>query len=117
MLSWLLLRRRLFDAVRAEDGAWEHPDLASPFLLGIFRPRIYLPAHLPARTRFFVLRHERCHLRRLDHIVKPVCWAALALHWFNPLAWLAFRQFERAMEQACDEAAGRGRTEAQRARY
>ncbi len=104
LLSWLLLRRRLFDAVRAEDGAWEHPDLASPFLLGIFRPRIYLPAHLPARTRFFVLRHERCHLRRLDHIVKPVCWAALALHWFNPLAWLAFLLLSRDLESACDQA-------------
>ncbi len=103
LVSYLLLRRRLFDAVRAPDGAWEHPGLASPFLLGVFRPRIYLPAHLPAKTRFFVLAHERAHLRRFDHIVKPVCYLALSLHWFNPAAWLAFSLLSRDLEVACDQ--------------
>ena len=103
LISYLLLRRRLFDAVRASDGAWEHPGLSTPFLLGVVRPRIYLPAHLPAKTRFFVLAHERTHLRRLDHIVKPVCWLALSLHWFNPVAWLAFFLLSRDLEVACDQ--------------
>ena len=103
LISYLVLRRRLFDAVRVEPGVWEHPDLASPFLLGVFRPRIYLPAHLPTKTRFFVLAHERAHLRRFDHIVKPICYLALALHWFNPAAWIAFLLLSRDLEGACDQ--------------
>lgn len=103
LISYLLLRRRLFDAVRASDGAWEHPGLSTPFLLGVVRPRIYLPAHLPSKARFFVLTHERTHLRRGDHIVKPICWVALSLHWFNPAAWLAFFLLSRDLEVACDQ--------------
>lgn len=103
LISYLLLRRRLFDAVRASDGAWEHPGLSTPFLLGVVRPRIYLPAHLPSKARFFVLAHERTHLRRGDHIVKPICWVALSLHWFNPAAWLAFFLLSRDLEVACDQ--------------
>ena len=104
LFSYLRLRRRLFDAIRARDGAWEHPDLDSPFILGVFRPRIYLPAGLVGQPRQFILCHERAHLRRLDHIVKPLCWAALALHWFNPLVWASFILMSRDIESACDEA-------------
>ena len=104
LISYLRLRRRLFDAIRAPDGAWEHPAVDSPFILGMIRPRIYLPAGLTGRPRQFILCHERAHLRRLDHIVKPVCWAALALHWFNPLVWAAYLLMSRDIEAACDEA-------------
>lgn len=104
LISYLRLRRRLFDAIRAPDGAWEHPAVDSPFILGMLRPRIYLPAGLVGQPRQFILCHERAHLRRLDHIVKPVCWAALALHWFNPLVWVAYLLMSRDIEAACDEA-------------
>lgn len=104
LLSYLRLRRRLFDAIRAQDGAWEHPAVDSPFILGILRPRIYLPAGLVGQPRTFILCHERAHMRRLDHIIKPVCWVALALHWFNPLVWAAFILMSRDIEAACDEA-------------
>ena len=104
LASWLRLRRRLFDAIRAGDGVWEHPAVDSPFILGVLRPRIYLPAGLTGQPRQFILCHERAHLRRFDHIVKPVCWIALALHWFNPLAWAAFLLMSRDIEAACDEA-------------
>lgn len=103
LLSWLLLRRRLFDAVRVESGVWEHPSVRSPFLLGWLRPRIYLPCGVGEPARSFILCHERTHLRRGDHIVKPICWAALSLHWFNPAAWLAFLLLSRDMEAACDQ--------------
>ncbi len=76
----------------------------SPFILGLFRPRIYLPIGLVGRPREFILCHERAHLRRLDHIVKPVCWVALALHWFNPMVWAAYILMSRDIEAACDEA-------------
>ena len=104
LISYLRLRRRLFGAIRAKDGAWEHPAVDSPFILGMLRPRIYLPAGLAGQARSFILCHERAHLRRLDHIVKPVCWAALALHWFNPLVWAAYVLMSRDIESACDEA-------------
>ncbi len=104
LISYLRLRRRLFGAIRAKDGAWEHPAVDSPFILGMLRPRIYLPAGLAGPARGFILCHERAHLRRLDHIVKPVCWAALALHWFNPLVWAAYVLMSRDIEAACDEA-------------
>ena len=104
LASWLRLRRRLFDAIRAKDGAWEHPAVDSPFILGVLRPRIYLPAGLTGQPRQFILCHERAHLRRFDHIVKPMCWIALALHWFNPLVWAAFLLMSRDIESACDEA-------------
>ena len=104
LISYLRLRRRLFGAIRARDGAWEHPAVDSPFILGMLRPRIYLPAGLAGQARSFILCHERAHLRRLDHIVKPVCWAALALYWFNPLVWAAYVLMSRDIEAACDEA-------------
>ena len=104
LVSYLRLRRRLFAAIRAKDGAWEHPAVDSPFIIGIARPRIYVPAGLMGQPRQFILCHERAHLRRLDHIVKPVCWIALALHWFNPLVWAAFLLMSRDIEAACDEA-------------
>ena len=104
LVSYLRLRRRLFDAIRAPDGAWEHPSVGSPFILGVIRPRIYLPAGLRGQPRQFILCHERAHLRRLDHLVKPLCWAALAVHWFNPAVWLAFVLMSRDIEAACDEA-------------
>ena len=104
LISYFHLRRRLYDAIRAQDGAWEHPAVGSPFILGVLRPRIYLPAGLHGQPRQFILCHERAHLRRLDHVVKPICWLALALHWFNPLVWMAFLLMSRDIEAACDEA-------------
>lgn len=104
IISCLRLKRRLFDAIRSQDGAWEHPAVGSPFILGVIRPKIYLPAGLCGQPRQLILCHERAHLRRLDHIVKPLCWVALALHWFNPAVWAAFILMSKDIEAACDEA-------------
>ncbi len=104
LVSYLRLKVRLRDAVRAEDGAWEHPSVCSPFILGVIRPRIYFPVGLHGMPREFILCHEQAHLRRLDHIVKPVCWTAVVLHWFNPAVWIAFILMSRDIEDACDEA-------------
>ncbi len=103
VVSYLGLRRRVFDAIRTENGVWEHPDLRSPFILGVIKPGIYLPMGLDGHTRGFILLHERAHLRRLDHVVKPLCWVALAIHWYNPFAWMAFLLMSRDMEAACDD--------------
>lgn len=78
-------------------------DIASPFILGIFRPMIYLPADLTSEQMKQVLAHETAHLRRKDHWWKPLGFAILTLHWFNPLVWLAYVLLCRDIELACDE--------------
>ena len=88
-----------------------------PFTLGLLHPRIYLPADLQGEARRAVLLHERTHIRRGDCLTKPLYYLVVCMHWWNPLAWLAFAQFEHAMECACDEAAVRSCTAAQRSLY
>lgn len=98
------LRRFLQRAVCVEEGIYEAEGLSSSFVFGIFRPRIYLPAGLPTAEREFVLAHERVHAARKDYLVKLLAWLARCIHWFNPLAWLAFALLEHDMEMSCDEA-------------
>lgn len=83
-----------------EKGVYESDRVSTPFVCGLLRPRIYLPASLPAEDRHYVLLHERAHLHRRDHWTKPLAYLALCLHWFNPLLWLAYRLFCRDVEAA-----------------
>ena len=98
------LRRKLRTAVPLERGVYLAEGISTAFVLGLPRPKIYLPAALPPQARQHVLRHERCHLRRGDPWWKALAFAALTLHWFNPLVWLAFALAGQDMETACDEA-------------
>ena len=102
-LSWLRLRLLVREAVPAGDGRYICDRLRDPFILGLFRPRIYLPSDLSEPELSCVLAHERAHLRRRDHIWKPLGWLLLSVHWFNPLVWLAYALFCRDVEYACDE--------------
>ena len=101
--SLLRLRRRLSRAVILRDNVWQSDRVQSPFILGLFRPRIYIPFGLDEQTLSYVLAHERYHLKRGDHVVKPLAFLLLTLHWFNPLCWLAFHLMGRDMEMSCDE--------------
>ena len=100
--SYLFLRRKVAPAVK-EEGIWLCDNVSSPFILGIFRPRIYLPSGLEREYRDSVLAHERAHLRRKDHWWKPLGFALLAVHWFNPVMWLSYILLCRDIEAACDE--------------
>ena len=111
------LRRSVALACKAPDGCYGGACVAAPFTLGILHPRIYLPDSLRGAARQAVLLHEQTHIRRGDPLTKPLFYAAVCLHWFNPLAWLAFRGFERDMEAACDEAAVQGRPLPERSAY
>ena len=102
-VSWLRLRRRVAEAVPEGEGVWLCDRIGSPFLLGLVRPRIYLPAGLDGESRTYVLAHERAHIRRRDHWVKLVGFLLLAAYWFNPLLWLAYVLLCRDIELACDE--------------
>lgn len=103
LVSYLLLRRRLRQAVRIQEDVYESNRISTPFLLGIFDPRIYLPVGLPQEERAYVLAHELVHLKRGDYLVKAVTWLTLSLHWFNPLVWLSYGLMVRDMEMSCDE--------------
>lgn len=116
-VSYRRLRRRVSDAVLAEPGVYETDAVSSPFVLGIAHPRILLPVDLTGEARALVLRHEWAHIRRLDHLAKPAVFLLLAMHWFNPLVWLAFRFFCDDMEASCDESAIRQLNRAQIAAY
>ena len=103
LVSWLRLRRRVAEAVRLEGNMFESERVASPFVLGLIRPRIYLPFGLDEGAREQVLTHERAHIARGDHVIKPIGWLILAVYWYNPLVWLAYALFCRDIELACDE--------------
>lgn len=117
LASYLRLRRRLVGAVPLGGGVFASDYIGTPFVLGLFRPRIYLPSSLPERERGYILLHERRHIRRLDPLFRLLGFAALCLHWFNPLVWLAFVLSGRDMEMSCDEAVLRTLGEGVRADY
>jgi len=103
VFSYLQLRLRLRMAAWVTGNVYECDGLETPFILGLLRPRIYLPSDLDLHTRTLVLAHENAHLKRLDHLWKPLGFAVLSIHWFNPIIWLGYRSFCRDIELACDE--------------
>lgn len=102
-VSLARLKKRLKTAAPLRENLYL-ADVDTPFVLGLVRPRIYLPAGLGEQEMEYIVLHERHHIRRGDHVVKLLAFAALALHWFNPLVWLAFSLAGRDMEMSCDEA-------------
>ena len=103
-VAYVLMKRRIRSSVILSEGVWACGSVESAFVLGFFRPQIYLSANLPEDARDYVLAHERCHIRRGDHWWKLLGYLTLALHWFNPLVWLAYSLLCRDLEMACDEA-------------
>ena len=101
--SYLSLRLRVRMAARVRENIFECDDIDSPFILGVLLPRIYLPSALDELTRENVLAHEKAHLKRLDHIWKPLGFMLLTVHWFNPVMWLGYCLLCRDIELACDE--------------
>lgn len=116
-LSYFRLYHRVRTAVRLKDNIWQSEAVASPFVLGIVRPRIYLPFHLSQKDTELILSHEQAHIRRHDHWWKPLGFAVLTVYWFNPLFWIAYFLFCRDIELACDEKAVKGFDTACRADY
>ena len=104
VLSYIRLRRRIADAVLIEKNIYETDQIDTPFVCGLFRPRIYLPVALRGEDRRYVLLHEQAHIRRGDHLAKPLAYLALCVHWFNPILWLSYRLLCRDIETACDQA-------------
>ena len=103
--GYVRLRLKLTTASPLRDNIYLADGITSPFVLGLIRPRIYLPSGTDARSLPYILAHEETHIRRFDHVIKALAYAAVCIHWFNPLVWLAFRLACADMEISCDEGA------------
>lgn len=101
--SYFRLRRRVAAAVLFSDNLWQSEAVSSPFVLGFFRPRVYLPFGLDEGAMACIASHERAHIKRRDHLIKPAAYFLLCVYWFNPLIWLAYILLCRDIELACDE--------------
>jgi len=104
VIQYIRLRGKLVGAVVYRGNVYRADYIDTPFVMGIFSPKIYLPSVVPMNERKYIIAHERHHIRRCDHIIKLLAYFALCVHWFNPLAWAAFIQAGKDMEMSCDEA-------------
>jgi len=104
IVSLLRLHKQLKNAVHERDNIYILKGFQTPFVIGLSRPRIYLPATLSKEEKSYILLHEQTHIKRFDHVVKILSFFVLCLHWFNPLVWLAFFLSNKDMEMSCDEA-------------
>lgn len=104
IVTYFRLYRDLVGAMQLKNNIYLADHIRSPFVLGMFRPRIYLPFDTPREERRYIIAHERHHIRRCDHLIKLLAYGALCIHWFNPLVWAAFILAGKDMEMSCDEA-------------
>lgn len=117
LLSFIWMRLTLRRAEHIQDNVYRCTQWSTPFVLGIIAPCIYVPESVSEEDLPQVLAHERCHIRRWDHVVKPFAFLLLAVNWFNPVLWAAYVLLGRDMENACDEMALKNADTAQRAAY
>ncbi len=117
VIAYFGIRKKLKVVIPLRDNIFIADDIKSPFVIGFFRPGIYLPCGLGGKEQEYIILHEQHHIRRLDHIVKALAFLALCIHWFNPLVWLAFVLMGKDMEMSCDEAVIRKMGESVRADY
>ena len=117
LFSWIHVRRKVAASVSVSLDVRLCDYIDSPFILGLFRPVIYLPSSLSSEDAAYVMAHERSHLKRRDHWWKPLGFAILAVHWFNPLVWAAYILLCRDIELACDEKVIRELGEAEKKAY
>lgn len=103
VISYVKLRRKVICSVKTEGNIYYADDITSAFVLGVIRPKIYLPSGLKGDTFQYVLEHEKTHIKRFDPLKKVLAFGITVVHWFNPLAWVAFYFFCKDMEMACDE--------------
>lgn len=104
VISYTKLKRSLATSIPLIDNIYLADHISTPFVLGMIRPKIYLPSSLLENEQGYIIRHELCHIRRLDHITRMFGFLALSVHWFNPLVWIAFVLSGKDMELSCDEA-------------
>lgn len=103
VISYVKVKRKIGTAVLLRDNIYQSENVVSPFVLGLIKPKIYLPFNMNEKDMEHVVAHEMAHIRRKDHLWKPLGFLLLTLHWFNPLMWLGYVLLCRDIELACDE--------------
>lgn len=103
-ISYIKLKKGLHNAQNINANIYESNEIKTPFVIGIIKPKIYLPVGLTKEEIAYILKHEQTHIKRFDYIIKPIYFLAVAIHWFNPLAWISFVLMSKDMEMSCDEA-------------
>lgn len=103
LVSYLRLKKTVSACIPVKEGVFACDEVRAPFILGVLRPKIYVPSSMRGETLDFVLRHEAAHLRRRDHWWKPLGFILLSVYWFNPLCWIAYILLCRDIEMSCDE--------------
>ncbi len=104
-LQYITMKFKLQFAIRIEDNIWECETVTSPFVMGLLQPKIYLPVNLPEDEKKYILSHEQMHIKHYDHIIRMIMTLATAIHWWNPVVWVAMNLMKKDMEMLCDEAA------------
>lgn len=104
VVSYFRLRKKLLIASPLHGNIYLADEITTPFVMGLIRPKIYLPSDTEERQQPYIILHEQHHIRRGDHIIKVLAFLALSVHWFNPLVWVAFLCSNKDMEMSCDEA-------------
>ena len=104
LLQLMRLRRKLTGSIPLNDNIYLADYISTPFVMGLIRPKIYLPSAMSEAEQSYIIQHEKHHIRRGDHVIKLLAFAAVCIHWFNPLVWLAFALSSKDMEMSCDEA-------------
>ncbi len=117
VISYIRVKRKIGTAILFRDNIFQSENITSPFVLGIVKPKIYLPFHMSKQDESLVIAHEEAHIKRKDHLWKPLGFMILTLHWWNPLVWLAYVLLCRDIEMACDEKVVKELTREQRADY
>lgn len=117
LISYLRLKRKVGTAVKLRDNIYQSENVDSPFVLGLIKPKIYLPFNINGQDMEHVIAHEQAHISRKDHLWKPLGFLILTLHWFNPLVWLGYILLCRDIELACDEKVVKELNNEQRADY
>lgn len=117
LVSYFKLKKQVAASVPLRDGVMACDEVKSPFILGVFKPMIYIPSNLGGDSLEYVLSHEEAHLKRKDHWWKPLGYLLLAVYWFNPLCWAAYILLSRDIEMACDEKVIRDMSREQTAGY
>ncbi|HKL10381.1 MAG TPA: M56 family metallopeptidase [Clostridia bacterium] len=102
--SYVKLKRKLLDSNIEQENIFYSDSFDTPFVMGIIKPKIFLPSFLSEAEREYILLHEQIHINRRDHIVRFISYIVLSFHWFNPMVWIAFFMSEKDMEMSCDEA-------------
>lgn len=103
VLSYIKVKKKVFDALLFANNIFESENISSPFVLGFVHPKIYLPYGLSVEEKRYIVAHEQVHINRLDYLIKPAAFLVLCLHWFNPLVWISFFMMTKDMEMSCDE--------------